>query len=232
MCRELLGRSARFEIASTVWKSNHAISIPDVQELRVVAGWIKRDPERFVQTAFCKNFVHIRFPITVGVPQHLDLIGATLYDEDVAVRCGEQESRIAKSSRVQFDFEPWWNFELRFSWPGYDTRPINRESIRTWHRQILNCDFACDARRIACPIAHRGFASEERAFFSGRPSYNGDKEKRREKDYAGNCIARLASFHLNGIVRTPNIGWIRIICRESMVHNGGMALVFFQHWDD
>ena len=168
MCRELLSRSARFEIAITIWKSNHAISIRDVQELRVVAGWIKSDPERFVQIAFCKSFSHVRFAITVGIAQHLDLIGATLYDEDVAVRCGEQESRIAKSSRVQFDFEPRRNFGLRVSWPVYNTRPINCESIRTWWRQILNRDFARDARRIACPIAHRGFAGEERAFFSGR----------------------------------------------------------------
>ena len=127
MCRELLGRPARFEIAITIWKSNHAISIPDVQKLRVVAGWIKSDPERFVQTAFCKNFGDIRLAIAVGIAQHLDLIGATLYNEDVAIRCAEQESRIAKSSRVQFDFEPRWNFGLRVSWPVYDTRSINRE---------------------------------------------------------------------------------------------------------
>ena len=140
----------------------------------------------------------------------------------------EQESRIAKSSRVQFDFEPRWNFGLRFSWPVYDTRPINRESIRTWRRQILNRDFARDARRIACPIAHCGFAGKERAFFSGRASYDGDKEKGREKDYAENCIARLASFHLSGIVRAPNIARIRIICRECMSHNGGIVLEFFR----
>jgi hypothetical protein len=63
---------------------------------------------------------------------------------------------------------------LRVSWPVHDTRPINRESIRAWRRQILNRDPARDARRIACPIAHRGFAGEERAFFSGRASYDGD----------------------------------------------------------
>src|SRR5437867_9495198 len=102
MCCELLGRSARFEIVITIWKSNDAISIRDVQKLRVVAWWIKSDPKRFVQTAFCKSFSHIRFAIAVGIAQHLDLIGATLYYENVAIRCAEQESRIAKSSRVQF----------------------------------------------------------------------------------------------------------------------------------
>ena len=30
------------------------------------------------------------------------------------------------------------------------------------------------------------------------------------------------------IVRTANIAWIRIICRESMSHNDGIALVFFK----
>ncbi len=216
MCRELLGRSARFEIAITIRKSNHAISIRDVQKLRVVAGWIKSDPERFVQGLLCKNFGDVGLAIAVGIAQHLDLIGATLYNEDVAIRCAEQESRIAKSSRVQFDFEPRWNFGLRFSWPVYDTRPINREDIRTWRRQILLRDLARDARRIACPITHCGFAGEERAFFSGRASYDGEKEKGREKGYAENCIARLASFHLSGIVRALNIARIRIICRDCM----------------
>src|SRR6266487_4387399 len=228
MCRELLGRSARFEIAITIQKSNHAISIRDVQKLRVVAWWIKSDPEWFVQTAFCKSFSHIRFAIAVGIAQRLDLIGSTLYNEDVAIRCAEQESRIAKSSRVQFDFEPRWDFELRFSWPVYDTRPINREDIRTWRRQILNRDLARDAGRIACPITHCGFACEERAFFSGRASYDGDEKKGREKDYAENCTARLASLHLRGIVRAPNIARIRIVYRESMSRNGATTLVFFK----
>ena len=97
MCREFLSRSARFEIAITIGKSNDAISIRDVQKLRVVARWIKSDSERFVQIAFCKSFSDIRFAIAVGVAQHLDLIGATLHNKDVAVRCAEQESRIAES---------------------------------------------------------------------------------------------------------------------------------------
>src|SRR5438093_822268 len=205
MCRELLGRSARFEIAITIRKSNHAISIRDVQKLRVVAWWIKSDPERFVQTAFCKNFSDVRLAVAVVIAQHLDLISATLYDEDVAIRCAEQESRIAKSSRVQFDFEPRWNFELRFSWLVYDTRPINREDIRTWRRQILNRDLARDTRRIACPITHCGFAGEERAFFGGRASYDGEEENGREKDCAENCIARLPGVHLRGIDRDLDI---------------------------
>jgi hypothetical protein len=228
MCGELLGGSARFEIAITIWKSNHAISIPDVHELRVVAGWIKSDPERFVQIAFCKSFSHIRFAIAVGIAQHLDLIGATLYNEDVAIRCGEQESRIAKSSGVQFDFESRRNFGLRVSWSVYNVRPINRESIRAWWRQILDRDFARDAGRIACPIAHCGFAGKNRAFFSGRASYDGEKEKRREKDCAQNWIAQSTSFHLSGIVRASNIARIRIICRECMSHSVQRSSCIFQ----
>jgi hypothetical protein len=117
---------------------------------------------------------------------------------------------------------------LRFSWPVYDTRPINREDIRTWRRQILNRDLARDARGVACPIAHRGFASEDRTFFGGRACHDRDEKNGREKDYAENCIARLASFHLSGIVRALNIARIRIICRECMSHNGGIVLVFFR----
>src|SRR5436190_1736108 len=104
MCRELLGRSARFEIAITIRKSNYTIGIGDVQKLRVVTGWIKSDPERFVQIAFCKSFSHIRFAIAVDIAQHTDLIGAALYNENVAIRCGEQESRIAKNRGVTLDF--------------------------------------------------------------------------------------------------------------------------------
>src|SRR4029077_1323957 len=120
--------------------------------------------------------------------QHLDLIGATLYNEDVAIRCAKQESRIAKTTGVQFDFEPRRNFGLRVSWPVYNVRPINCESIRTRWRQILDRDFAHNARRIPCPIAHCGFAGEDRAFFSGLAGYNGDDENGRETDCAQNWI--------------------------------------------
>src|ERR1043166_1935696 len=105
MCRELLGGSARLEIAITVGESNHAIGIRDVQESWLVAGWINRDSERFVQIAFCKSLSYIRFAIVIGIAQHLDLIGAALYNEDVAIRCSKQEPWIAKTSGVQFDFE-------------------------------------------------------------------------------------------------------------------------------
>src|SRR4029077_10610273 len=142
MCSKFLGRSARFEIAITIGKPNDAIGIRDVQKLRVVAQWIKRDPERVVQVAFCKNFCDVRLAIAVCIAQHFDLVGATLYNEDVAVRCGEQEPRIAKSSGVQFDFESRRNLGLIINWPVYDTRPINRESIRAWWRQILDRDIA------------------------------------------------------------------------------------------
>jgi hypothetical protein len=189
MCRKFLGRSARFEIAVTIRKSNDAIGIRDVQKLRVVTGWIKSDPERFVQTAFCKSFVHIRFAIAVGIAQHFDLIGATLYDKDVAIWRAKQESRIAKTTGVQFDFESRRNFGLRVSWPFYNARPINCESVRTRWRQILHRDFARYARRIPRPITHCGFTGEDRAVFSGRTGHDGDDENGREKDCAQNWIA-------------------------------------------
>jgi hypothetical protein len=101
---------------------------------------------------------------------------------------------IAKPNGVQFDFESQRNFELRVSWPVYNVRPINCESIRTRRRQILERDFAHDARRISRPIAHRLFAGKERAF-SDRAGYDGEEENGREKDYARDRIAPLASFH-------------------------------------
>jgi hypothetical protein len=196
MCRQLLSRSAHFEIAITIRKSNDAIGVRDVQKLWIIARWIKSDSERFVQIAFCKNFVRIRFAIAVGIAQHLDLVGATLYNEDVAIRSAEQESRIAKTSGVQFNFESRWNFGLCVSWPLQNARAINRESIRARWRQILHRDFAHDARRIACPIAHCGFAGEDRVFFSRRGDYDDDDENSREKDCAQNWIAQSRSFHL------------------------------------
>src|SRR5262245_750064 len=168
MRRELLSGSTRLEIAILIQKPNHTIGIRDVQKLRVVARWIKGDPERFVQIAFGKSFSDIRFAIAVSIAQHLYLISATLYNEDVAIRCAQQESRIAKSAGVQFDFEARRNFGLHTGWPIHNVRPINCESIRAWRRQILNRDFAHHARRIACLIAHCSFAGEDRTFFSGR----------------------------------------------------------------
>src|SRR4029434_6365486 len=98
---------------------------------------------------------------------------------------------------VQFDSESWRNFGLRVSWPVYNMRPINGQSIRTWRRQILDRDFARDARRIPRPIAHRGFAGEDRALFSGRADYDAEEENGRAKNCAQNSIARLKSFHSN-----------------------------------
>src|SRR5262249_38774790 len=173
MCREFLSRSARFEIAVAVGKSNYAISVGYVQELWIVARWIKGDPERFVQTAFCKNFSDVGLASALRIAQHLDLIYATLHNEDVAIWCGEEEPRITKSSGVQFDFEPWRNFGFRVSWTVYNARPINCKSIRTRWRQILRRDFARDAGRIARPIRHRRFDGEN-GVFGGRGSYRVD----------------------------------------------------------
>src|SRR5262249_54837610 len=125
MCREFLGWSVRFEIAIAIWKSNDPIGIRDVQKLRVVAGRIESDPERFIKIVLCKSFRDVRLAIAVCVAQHLDLIGATVYNEDVAVRCGKKEPRIAKTGGVQFNFESRRSFGLRGSWPVYNARLIN-----------------------------------------------------------------------------------------------------------
>src|SRR5437764_8760088 len=69
-CSQLFGWTARFEIAITIWKPDYAIGIRHIQELRIVAGWIKRDPEWFVQTAICKDFGDFRFSIGIDIAQH------------------------------------------------------------------------------------------------------------------------------------------------------------------
>ena len=64
--------------------------------------------------------------------------------------------------------------------PVYNVRPINCESVRTRRRQILDRDFTHDARRIARPISHRGFAGEDHALFCGRT--NNSCEIQTERD--------------------------------------------------
>src|SRR5262249_46182919 len=156
---------------------------------------IKCDPEWFVERAFCKNFGDIGFSIAIGVAQHLDLVCATLDDKDVAIWRGEQEPWVAKSAGIQFGLEPRRNFGSRVAWAVYDTRPINCQSIRPRLRQILNRNFARDTRRIACPVAHGGFAREELAVFGGRSSSKGDDGNGREHNRAGNRMSRSALSH-------------------------------------
>jgi hypothetical protein len=82
------------------------------------------------------------------------------------------------------------------------------------------------ASLVQSPIA--SLPARSAPFSAAAPVMDGEEENGREKDCSENCIARLASFHLSGIVRAPNIARIRIICRENMSHNGGTALVFFK----
>jgi len=188
----------------------------------------KRRSRTVLQIVFHKSFSHVRLAITVCIAQHLYLIGATLYNEDVAIRCGEQESRVAKSTGVQFNFEPRWNLEFRVRWPCHDVRPIDCESIRTRRRQVLHRDLARDARCITCPIAHCSLAGEDRAFFSGGGDYDSNDENGCKKDCARNWIAQSTGSHLKGIVRPPNIARLRFARRESVFHNRAVALVFFK----
>jgi hypothetical protein len=96
----------------------------------------------------------------------------------------------------------------------------------------LDRDFAHDARRIARPIAHCGFAGKDRAFFCGLGDYVGNDENSRKKDNAGNWIAQSTSLHPSEIVRAPSIARIRIIYRKSMSYKRAIALVFFKTCDD
>src|SRR6266513_1389750 len=86
---QFFGRAARFEVALPVGKTNDAVSVRDVQELRIVTGRIKRDPEWFVQIALRKYFGDVRFADVLCAAQHFDSIGAALSDEDVSIRRGE-----------------------------------------------------------------------------------------------------------------------------------------------
>src|SRR5262245_10143633 len=97
------------------------------------------------------------------------------------------------------------------SCPIYNARPINRESIRTRRGQILHRDFARDARRIARPIAHRGFAGEKRPFLGGRGS-NGicDIETDCGDRDAEAQMNELALYHAFGIASRTRCAWIGV----------------------
>src|SRR5262249_4861548 len=62
MFRQFLGWSTRLEIAIAIWKSNHTVSIRDVQKLRSIVGWIKGDPERFFKSCSTKVSVTSDLP--------------------------------------------------------------------------------------------------------------------------------------------------------------------------
>ena len=123
------GRSTRFEITVAIWKSNYAICIRDVQKLRLVARRIKRDPERFVETAFYKSLGHVRFTVAVGIAHYLDLIGATLHDKDVAIGRAKEKARITKTAGVEVDPKAGRHTKLRTGWTINNVRPVNRQNI-------------------------------------------------------------------------------------------------------
>src|SRR6266540_1477198 len=117
MCAQVFRRAARFQIAIAKGKPDYAIGIRNVQKLGIVTRRIKRDPEWFLQTLFCENFGHVRLSVAFGVTQHLDSLGATLHDEDVAIGRGEQKSRITKPARIPFDRKTRRHTKLCACWP-------------------------------------------------------------------------------------------------------------------
>ena len=122
-------RPARFEIAVAIGKPDYAVGVRDVQELGIITWRIKRDPKWFVQTTFCKDFSRVWLAAAFGIAQHLDLIGSTLHDKDVAVRRGQQKSRIAKAAGVQDDLKSGWNLRLSVRRPANDARRINCQNV-------------------------------------------------------------------------------------------------------
>ena len=109
---KLLGRSARFEIAVAIRKSDHAIGVGDIEILRLRAGRIKGKPERFVELIFGENFNLLGFPVAILVAHDLDLIGAALADENVSVRRSPENARITKTGGILFDLESGRDPEL------------------------------------------------------------------------------------------------------------------------
>ena len=186
MCREFLSRSARFEIAITIGKSNDAISIRAIQKLRVIARWIKSDPERFVQLAFCKSFIHVRFASPLVSRKTLIRL-ARLSTTEMSPFGAVSRNRGSKPAGVNSILKPGGTLGCASAGRS-TTRARLIESIRARRWQILDRYFAYDARRIfvQSPIAALPVRT---APFSAAAPINGDEENGREKDCARNWIA-------------------------------------------
>jgi hypothetical protein len=99
---------------------------------------------------------------------------------------------------------------LRVGRPIYNVRPINCESIRAWWRQILNRDFAHNARRIARPIAHGSFAGENGRSCGG-PENNTCHMKTDSDDRDLEADTKeLAMYHAFGIASRRRCAWIGV----------------------
>src|SRR5882724_6297524 len=92
---QLFCGAARFEIAISIRKTNDSVGIRHVQKLRIIARWIERQPEWFVEIALCKNLGDVRFTRVLCVAQNLDLICAAFRNKNIAARRGQQQTRIA-----------------------------------------------------------------------------------------------------------------------------------------
>src|SRR5207248_9410251 len=136
------------------------------------------DSEWFVQTLFSKWYANVRFSSAYGITQHLDPIGTTFDDQDVAIGCSEKEARIAETIGIKVDLET-----RRYLKPGVcgtsrDTRQINCQAISARRRQIMNRNFAPDTRRIFCPIANGGLARQHCAAFGDSTNFSPGTENR------------------------------------------------------
>ena len=90
---------------------------------------IKCHPERLIQTALGKYIGDVGLPAAFCVPQHLDLIGATLRNEDISIRRGAQISGIAKAFSVHLDLKTGRHLELCTRRTLDDARPVNCPGI-------------------------------------------------------------------------------------------------------
>src|SRR5438552_588738 len=105
MRAQIFRRSASFEIASAIWKPNHAVGISYVQELRLITGRIKGDSKWPVQVVFCKDFIGVRPAALLCIAQYPNLIGATFHDKDVAIWRSEEKARVAETISIKVNLE-------------------------------------------------------------------------------------------------------------------------------
>src|SRR5437868_11378704 len=91
------------QIAVLIRKTDDPICIGDVEKLRVISQRIKGDAERIIQARVGKQFSP---QPAIFSAKDFDLIGMALSDKDVAVRSGEQKTRITNPLAICSTWNP------------------------------------------------------------------------------------------------------------------------------
>ena len=141
-----LGSAASFQVAALIREPHNRVRVADVQPLRVGARRIERDTIRLLQAG--GEHRHL-FGLSLGVAaaQHLDLPGAALDHERVAVRRETKLTRPLQIARVQIDFEARHGLRPRIRRPRHEHAEVARRVGGERLRQVGR-EQSCGTSRV------------------------------------------------------------------------------------